>query len=143
LSGNQIIEALIRAGLNAELAGAFAGGLAARAGAVFGQSFNKLTQAEQAFAVPGDAIQAVRQAFQRIGKIAAEEVDDSAGQCVLATQTRAGWLNANPALLIAVIEKQNVQAVVLAKEGLIDQKTAAGALRRFGDVLLDLGETAS
>ena len=142
MSGNQLIEALIRAGLNAELAGAFAGGLSAGAGAAFGQSLNKLTQAEQAFAVSGDAVQAVRQAFQRIGKTVAEETDESAGQCVLAAQTRAGWLNANPTLLIAVIEKETVQAIALAKEGLIDQKTAAGALRRFEQTLHDLGEAS-
>lgn len=143
MSGNQVIDALIKAGLNADLAGAFAGGLSAEAGAVFGQSFNKLTQAVQSFAVPGDAVQAVREVFQRIGEIAAEEADESAGQCVLAVRTRAGWFNANPALVIAVIEKENVQAIALAKEGLINQKTAAGALRRFEETLLGLGEAAS
>jgi len=132
---NPLIDLLVKAGLTLDGAGAFAGALAAGSGVDFGQNFNKLTQAEGVFALQGDAPAIVRAALELIGEVVAEQADSGTGDYAMAGQTRAGWLNANPAILIGVVGKDQVQVIALAKEGLINQKTAPGALQRFASAL--------
>jgi|GEM_PF-2677247 len=137
--GGPLIDTLIKAGLAAEVAGSFAGGLSAKAGVDFGQSFNQQTQAEATFEVSGNALKTTKAAAGKIGDLLAEEKDSESGKQVLAVQTRAGWFNANPAIVVAIVGEGKVSALAFAKEGLIDQKTAVGAIARFGDALIALG----
>ena len=62
----------------------------------------------------------------------------------LSYQTRAGWLNANPAVLCVpdlpdFNKTGTVRAVAFAKEGVINQKTALKAVKRFEKSLQNIG----
>ena len=135
MTGGPLVDALVKMGLAAELAGSFAGALSARAGVDFGQSFNQQTQAEATFEIKGDALQTIKTAVGKIGDLLAEEDDLESGNKVLVIQSKAGWLNANPAILVAIVNGTKVGVMAFAKEGMINQKTAAGAIARFGKAL--------
>ena len=134
-----LIELLSEAGLAESLAADFAGTAAAAArGAQWGQSFNRQHYAHETVRVegtPADALENARGAAAAIGRILAEALDEETGSPTLLVRTRAGWLNLNPALLLVAVEAEEDGAVLkltaAALEGLINQGTAKGVLRRF------------
>jgi hypothetical protein len=80
--------------------------------------------------------QEIINALKKIGSPVAEDG--------LSYRTRAGWLNANPAVICVpdlpdFNEKGTLRVVAFAKEGLISQKTALKAVKRFDKSLKDIG----
>jgi hypothetical protein len=102
-----------------------------------GQSLNDLTVFVQEFyAFARAEKQNITDGLNRVGAIVDEEG--------LAYKTRAGWFNANPAIICipdlnSFSESGAFKAVAFAKEGLINQKTAFKAVKRLEASLLDMG----
>lgn len=128
-----LTECLTRAGIDGALAGTLVGGLSAKAGVNFGQSFNQMTVAEAV--IPEEQTDGlgdrVRRAGKAVGRVMSEKAAGDGGPSLFAIETRAGWLNLNPAWLILAVTEEGIILVAMAREGLIDQKTAPGALARF------------
>jgi len=84
----------------------------------------------------------VLNALGSIGSAVDPTVDDAPNDHFFYFQTRAGWLNANPALICVIDLSDNqggLQAAAFAKEGLISQKTALKAVARFKKALAGQG----
>jgi hypothetical protein len=108
-------------------------------GARAGQSLNHLTVCVEELSelvLPASDPDVFITAANRIGKPA----DPSTPFCFT---TRAGWLNANPAMICLFPETGNGKLTIaaFAKEGLISQKTAAKAISRYKTALADSGVT--
>lgn len=132
------------------LGSVFANGLPAYMGASFGQQLNKLTSAAVSlsdFDKDLMSSQKMVEAIGAVGIVMAEadgpEEEGTDDDFVLWARVRAGWLNANPAL-VAVIDGRKagagtIQVAAFAKEGFISQKTATGAIRRIERALENRG----
>lgn len=132
-ANNGLTEWLTWAGVDGVSAGALVGGLSAKAGVDFGQGFNRMTvaEAEIKWKQAGDPEDRIRRAGKTVGRVVSEEAGKNGGPSLFAIKTRAGWLNLNPAWLVLAVTGQGIRLVAMAREGLINQKTAAGALARF------------
>lgn len=125
-----VAAVLATIGLAPELVtGVLAGTVAAAGGVAFGQSLHSLRCAAETIDRAGLPIADIRDACARVGTVHAEEAEDD--RVIIAVASRSGWLQLNPATLIVGIAAESIAVTVFAKEGLIDQKTAAGALKRF------------
>lgn len=120
-------------------AGMLSSGLAAAMGAGYGQSLNQMTVAgERLSGLPGEAVapEVIKRALSEIGMPLA--VTNADGP--FWGQTRAGWLSLNPAILCVMPADAGCLLVYgFAKEGLISQKTARGAVRRLKAALENQG----
>ena len=137
----RLTKLMIDGGIAEDFAADFAGAASAAArGVEWGRKFLRQSFAHETVSFEGsadDARKAVQQAADLIGKPLAEEPD------AFLVATRAGWLNLNPAIVLAVVEPKDegmaLQVTASAMEGFINQKTAAGAVRRFVEALGQVG----
>lgn len=83
-----------------------------------------------------DALRAVRDVLTEVGDILKEDLED---RCYVAV-VMAGTGNANPALVVALIEKSKCSLGACAKEGLIKQSTAKKALEKIKKAVLRYSE---
>ena len=133
-----VAEILGDAGLEFAGAGVLSAFAAAGgAGAAFGQRFNACTEASRDFDVASvdDPASLVEEAAARIGRLEFAGDDAQGSHRLFAIATRAGWLNLNPAYVIVALEGDRLSAVAIAREGLISQRTAEGAVRRFAEAI--------
>ena len=109
-----------------------------------GQSLNHVTAAGELFSDldfsnAGD--HKIEDALRRIGS-AIRDQSLQLPENTFFYKTRAGWLNANPAMICVIPcsdDPKCFQAITLALEGLINQKTAQKALLRFKKAMSNLG----
>ncbi len=140
----QLTELIARSGnLDGFSSGLLSHGFAAGMGVRAGQQFNQMTVFGRTFFgfnsenYP-DAM--IRAAMGKAGNILEQpEIEKKNENEPLWASTRAGWLWLNPAL-ICVVKGQGGKegefcAYGFAKEGLISQKTAQGAVKRFQSAL--------
>lgn len=132
-ANNGLTEWLTRTGIDGGLASALVGGLSAKAGVDFGQSFNRMTVAETVIrgSQAGDPKDRVRRAGKTVGRVVSGEVGEDDGPSLFVIETRAGWLKLNPAWLVLAVTGEGIKLVAMAREGVINQKTAFEALARF------------
>ncbi|WDP90885.1 MAG: hypothetical protein HUN04_14760 [Desulfobacter sp.] len=114
-------------------------------GARAGQQLNEMTvYAERLsnLSMPPDGEQALDDALRAIGNPMDNDASFQGRKGGCGVLTRAGWFNANPALVFfARNETKNMEATImaLAKEGWISQKTAPKAVLRFKKALIRQG----
>ena len=140
-NSERLTKLMIDGGIAEDFAADFAGAASAAArGVEWGRRFLRQSFAHETVPFEGSAEAArksIEQAAGAIGKILAEEPDATL------VATRAGWLNLNPAIVLAVVEPADdgvaLQVTASAMEGLINQKTAEKAVRRFVDAVGRVG----
>ena len=133
-----VAEILGDAGLEFAGAGVLSAFAAAGgAGAAFGQRFNACTEASLDFDVASvnDPASLIAEAAARIGRLEFAGDDEQGSHRFFVIGTRAGWLNLNPAYVIVALAGERLRAVAVAREGLISQRTAEGAVRRFAEAI--------
>jgi len=144
-------------------AGALGGWLGARLSRLFLRR-ERATRTLELPVPPERALELVRAAIERVGRV--ERMDVAAGAAdrdargpaaapaaerpgrvgPLVGVVRAGFFNMNPAAVVAWAEPADaggsqLELMALAFEGLVKQRTAAGALRRVCGVVESLGPT--
>lgn len=118
--------------------GGLVGGLSAKSGVDFGQSFHQMSTAQAVFTGAHDGDDICR-AASLIGRVLSEEVDESEACCLFVIETKSGWLNLNPAWLVIIARDGELRVLGMAREGLISQRTAPGAIARFEAALQKAG----
>jgi len=114
-------------------------------GARTGQKLNKITVWEEKLSdlsMPPFGEQAVHDALRAIGSPIDNEEAFKVPTRGCGVLTRAGWFNANPALVFFVLnDTRSTEATImaLAREGWISQKTAPKAALRFKKALAGQG----
>ena len=100
-----------------------------------GQSLNHLTVYARHYSDAALPDQAIERSLGSIGSALASDAS--------LYRTRAGWLCANPAVIWVTEPNQDMlsgfAAISFAREGLLNQKTAVGAVRRFENALKNQG----
>lgn len=142
---SQLMEIITGSGHGSPFcADTFNSGLAAGMGARAGQQLNMMTVAGKdltGFGSAADMVSAIGSAMADIGTCA--PMPDGENQEMLWCRTRSGWLRMNPAVICVLTAPGGNPSSCLvfgfAREGIISQKTASGAVRRFETALEGCG----